>query len=118
MSDFKKLVVWQKSHAVAMHAHRAATTIRKSHHTPLRNQLIRSALSIPTNIVEGSRQESRKEFARFLRYAINSACELEYHLIAARDSGALPFDETEQLSEKLVEVRRMLHGLLRRVTQA
>lgn len=39
----------------------------------LRNQMVRAAMSIPANIVEGSGQESRLEFGRFLRYAANSA---------------------------------------------
>ncbi|MFN2638089.1 MAG: four helix bundle protein [Gemmatimonadaceae bacterium] len=39
--------------------------------------IIRAATSIPANIAEGRRQESEKEFARFLRYALNSSSELE-----------------------------------------
>jgi four helix bundle protein len=58
MSDFKKLVVWQKAHALALHAHRAAMGIRESRYASLRSQIIRSAMSIPTNIVEGRRQET------------------------------------------------------------
>ena len=69
-----------------------------------------------SNIVEASRQSSRREFARFLRYALNSASELEYHLILARDIGATPETETSALIEDVTEVRKMLHGLLRRLT--
>ncbi|HXG73112.1 MAG TPA: four helix bundle protein [Gemmatimonadaceae bacterium] len=116
MGDFKKLVVWQKAHALAMHTDRVAAGIRRAHHKALRNQMVRAAMSIPANIVEGSGQESSREFGRFLRYAINSASELEYHLIAARDSGALPDVDTEPVSFQLIEVRKMLHGLLRSVT--
>ena len=46
-------------------------------------------MSIPANIVEGRRQKTDKEFARFLRIAVNSAYELEYHVIVARDIGAI-----------------------------
>jgi four helix bundle protein len=72
-------------------------------------------MSIPANIAEGRRQESERDFARFLRYAINSACELEYHLVVVQDIGALPGRECEALMAELIEVRRMLHGLLNRV---
>ena len=89
VSDFKKLHVWQKAHALALHAHRIATRIRRSHDVALRSQIIRAAMSIPGNIVEGRRQEGEKEFARFLRIALNSGCELEYHLIVARDIGVI-----------------------------
>jgi len=89
MGDFKKLLVWQKAHALAIHTHHVATGIRRSHLAALRAQLVRAALSIPTNIVEGRRQESQRDFARFLRYGLNSGYELEYHVIVARDIGAI-----------------------------
>src|SRR6266568_2582765 len=79
VSDFKKLVVWQKGHALALHAHRVATGIRRRQDVPLSSQIIRAAMSIPANIVEGRRQKSEKEFARFLQIALNSGFELEYH---------------------------------------
>jgi four helix bundle protein len=69
-------------------------------------------MSIPANIAEGRRQESEREFMRFLRYGVNSACELEYHVMAARDLGALPETESQTLLNELIEVRRMLYGLL------
>jgi four helix bundle protein len=68
MSDFKKLNVWRKAHALALDVHRVATRIRGSDNASLRNQLIRTAMSIPTNIVEGTGQKTGKEFARFLGF--------------------------------------------------
>ena len=72
-------------------------------------------MSIPTNIVEGSGQESRREFGRYLRYAANSASELEYHLMIAHDIRAISLNDYSNLSSKTVEVRKMLRGLLKRV---
>ena len=118
VTDFKRLVVWEKAHTLAVSVHRLATAIRHSQHSSLRNQMIRASASIPTNIVEGSRQSSSREFARFLRYALNSASELEYHLILARDTGATPEAKTSALIEDVTEIRKMLHGLLRRITTA
>jgi four helix bundle protein len=116
MSDFKKLVVWQKAHALALHAHRTAMGIRESRYASLRSQIIRSAMSIPANIVEGRRQESERDFARFLRYSLNSAYELEYHLMFAREIDVIPDEDARSLLAELVEVRRMLHGLLKRIS--
>jgi four helix bundle protein len=118
VSDFKKLEVWQKAHAMALHAHRVATGIRRSQDLALRSQITRAALSIPANIVEGRRHESEKEFARFLRIAVNSGCELEYHLIVARDIGAISEAESASLLRELIEVRKMIHGLLRKITNS
>lgn len=118
MSDFKQLLVWQKAHELALRTHRAAAGIRKAHDVSLRSQMIRCAFSIPANIVEGRRQETEKEFARFLKIALNSGVELEYHLIIARDIEALPHAEATALLNQVIEVRRMLHGLLMKLRMA
>ena len=115
VSDFKKLLVWQKAHALALHTHRVATRIRRSHEVALRAQLVRAAMSMPANIVEGRRQDSEKEFARFLRIALNSGCELEYHLIVARDIGEISESDCDALLREASEVRKMLHGLLTKI---
>jgi len=75
-------------------------------------------MSIPANIVEGRRQSTEKEFARFLRYALNSGFELEYHLIIARDIGVLAESECASLESEAIEVRKMLHGLLNRIANS
>ena len=113
MGDFKKLLVWRKAHALALNCHRVASRLRGASNAGLRSQLTRAALSIPTNIVEGHGQASTRDFARFLGYSINSASELEYHLIVARDIDAITPSACTQLLGQLVEVRKMLHGLQR-----
>src|SRR3954471_4336460 len=115
MSDYKRLQVWQKAHSLSLNAHRAATAIKGSDYAAFRSQIIRSAMSIPTNIVEGREQKTEASFARYLRIALGSSSELEYHLRAAFDIGVLAATEHDALSVQLVEVRMMLHGLLRRV---
>jgi four helix bundle protein len=116
VSDFKRLHVWRKAHALAVHTHRVATGMRRPQDQALRGQIIRAAISIPANIVEGRRQESEKEFARFLRIALNSGCDLEYHLILARDIGAMSPSDADSLVRECIEVRRMLHGLLNKLS--
>jgi four helix bundle protein len=116
MSDFKKLETWRKAHALALNVHRAAIRIRSSGSSALRNQMMRAAMSIPTNLVEGTGQRTAREYARFVRIAINSASELEYHLIVAREIKALNAKEIDSLSADTIQVRRMLYGLLRRLS--
>ena len=115
MSDYKKLIVWRKAHALSLNAHRAATAIRGSDYASFRSQIIRSAMSIPTNIVEGREQKTEAAFGRFLRIALGSSSELEYHLRAAMDIGALSVKDHESLAAQVVEVKMMLHGLIRRL---
>ena len=75
--------------------------------------MIRAAMSIPANIVEGRSQKGERDFARFLGYALNSCSELEYHLIVARDIKAISMNACTSLVDQVVEVRKMLRGLIR-----
>ena len=75
----------------------------------------RAAESIATNIVEGRGRSSDAEFVRFLRIALASAYELEYHLIAGRDIGAITATDSGSLIAQVVEVRRMIYGLIKRL---
>jgi S23 ribosomal protein. len=115
MADFKKLHVWRKAHALTLSIHRVSATIRGSPYASLRSQLVRAAMSIPANIVEGRGQKSEREFARFLRIALNAASESEYHLITCRDMGVISQGDFRSSLTQVVEVRRMLHGLLNRL---
>ena len=112
MTDFKKLKVWQKGHVMALDAHRFAGQIRGTKHASLRSQITRAAMSVPTNIVEGCSQQSAREFSRFLRIALNSTSELEYHILAARDLGTVRRSGALTLISQVIEVRKMLYGLL------
>lgn len=115
MTDFRNLKVWQKAHALALDTGTVATKIRGNRFSALRNQMTRAAESIPTNIVEGRAQRTDREFARFLRISIASSSELEYHILHARDKGLMSNPDYADLSERVVEVRRMLYGLIDRL---
>ena len=115
MADFKKLHVWQRAHALSLSVDRASKRIRASQYASLRNQIFRAAVSIPANIAEGRRQRSEKEFARFLSIALNSASELEYHLILARDTKIIPESEFVSLVSETIRVRKMLYALMKRL---
>ena len=113
MSDFKKLHVWQRAHALSLCIDRVSKEIRGSRYASLRNQIFRAATSIPANIAEGRRQDSEKEFARFLRYALNSSSELEYHLILAHDTKVISEEDFLSLVTQTIRVRKMLYALLK-----
>jgi four helix bundle protein len=116
VSDFRKLKVWRKAHALVLNVHPIARRIKGSDYAPLRSQMLRAAMSIPTNIVEGAGQKTGREFGRFIRIALNSSSELEYHLMIARDLDLLTFADFESLQDQTTQVRRMLYGLLAHVT--
>lgn len=77
----------------------------------LRDQLVRAAMSVPTNIVEGSVHHSPSEFARYVRYSIASVSEVEGHLQLARDLGMVTESDYSALRARVVDVRKMPYGL-------
>jgi len=115
VSDFRKLDVWRTSHALALNIHAAVKNIRGTDYLSLRSQMLRAAMSIPTNLVEGVGQMSRREFAKFIRISLNSSNELEYHLQLARDFGVMEPAEGKSLIAQTIRVRKMLYGLLRSI---
>ncbi|SRR6266404_7823967 len=113
MSDFKKLLVWHKAHAMAMDVDRVVGSIRGNRHSSLRHQTCRAADSVATNIVEGAGEQTNANFSRFVRISINSTNELEYHLIVATDRKVISPTDSLTLKSQVVEVRMMLYGLRR-----
>jgi four helix bundle protein len=118
MQDYRKLLVWEKAHAVASMVHQLSTEIPRHGNSGLIGQMRRAALSIPANIAEGSSRPSRKDFAKFIQIAIGSASELEYHLQFALTTDQIRADRHAAVQPKIVEVRRMLFGLLKRLRTA
>jgi four helix bundle protein len=76
---------------------------------------MRAAVSVPANIAEGCGRAGDRDFRRFLRHSLGSACELEYYLLLLRDLGLIKDSELEQVSRDTVEVKRMLGGLIRQL---
>jgi len=80
--------------------------------------MFRSAMSVAANIAEGRSHKSEKEFARFLGYALHSSSELEHHLLVARDTKVIAESDFISLTTQTITVRRMLYGLLKRLSDS
>jgi four helix bundle protein len=115
MQDYRKLVVWQKAHKLTVATYATAAYFKAPEAWPLRDQLLRAAISIPSNVAEGAGRGSDPDFRRFLWHSMGSCNELEYDLLLARDLVFLPANEHTELAGRLVEVRRMLSGLIESV---
>jgi len=79
------------------------------------SQIRRAAASIGASIAEGCGKNSNADFSRYLQVAFGSACELEYHLLLARDLKILHTLEHSQLETRLREVKKMLASLIAKV---
>jgi four helix bundle protein len=117
VSDFKKLEVWRKAHALSLNVDRACRVIRAPMYASLRNQLFRAAMSISANIAEGTSQRTRKEFARYVGIALSSCSEVEHHLLVMRDLQTIPISTFDSLSAQTITIRKMLYGLRKRLAE-
>ena len=112
MRDFRELKDWEKSHQLALDTYRATAGFPKEETYGLTSQIRRAAVSIPANIAEGCGKNGAADFARFLQIAVGSASELEYHVLFSRDLGLLRIADYEDLSNQVVEVKRMLTSFI------
>jgi len=117
MRDFRELKVWDKAHALTLDVYRATQSFPRYELYSLTSQIRRATVSIGANIAEGAGKNSHPEFARFLQIALGSASELEYHLLLSRDLGYLVPEIHEQLSQRVVEAKKMLTGFIQYLDQ-
>jgi len=116
MRDFRQLKVWEKAHGLSLAIYKATATYPQQELFGLTSQLRRAAVSIPANIAEGCGRSGEPELARFLRIALGSASELEYHIILSTDLCYLNKSVSQQLFKQVTEVKRMLTSLIQKLT--
>jgi four helix bundle protein len=114
VQDFRNLKVWQRAHKVVLAIYRISANFPKHELFALANQIRRAAYSVPMNIAEGCGRGSDADFSRFLQIALGSASELDYQLLLARDLAYLADCDHSQLSNEVVEIKRMLAALIRK----
>lgn len=115
MQDFRKLKVWQRSHALTLAIYKATGSFPRDERFELTAQLRSAAAAIPANIAEGCGRGSDRDFARFLQIALGSASEIENHLILAVDLDYLDSRLGEHLICEVQETKRMLSAFLKKL---
>ena len=108
MQDFRKLEVWQRSHALSLNVYAATRAFPADEKFGLTNQLRRAATSVESNLAEGSSRGSDADFRRFVQMAIGSASEVECQLLLARDLGFLSPADHSRMEADLQQTKRML----------
>ena len=115
MKDFRDLKVWEKAHQLALDCYAVTTGFPKQEIFGMVSQIRRAGSSIAANIAEGCGRGGNAEFQRFLQMAMGSASELEYHFLLSRDLHFLDEENHNRIQENVVEVKKMLTGLIRKV---
>ncbi|KKW40483.1 hypothetical protein A2454_02250 [Candidatus Peribacteria bacterium RIFOXYC2_FULL_55_14] len=109
------LIVWQKAMELVKGIYELTSHFPDVEQYCLTQQIRRSAISIPSNIAEGKRRESKKVLRNFLFMAFGSGAELETQLAIAR---AMPFSKNLDFQPALSlldEVMRMLNVMIRKL---
>ncbi|MBB6369598.1 four helix bundle protein [Chryseobacterium shigense] len=110
MHNFEKLLFWQKSIVLAKNVYIICQEISSDEKYGLISQIKRSAVSIPSNIAEGSGRNGSKEFNHFLAVALGSAFELQTQLILIRELNLLPEEKINTLLSEVSEIQRMIYS--------
>ena len=110
---FVDLIAWQRAMELAREVYLVAGLLPAAERFELSAQLRRSAVSVPSNIAEGYGRASPAEFARFLRIARGSLCELHTRLLLAV---SLELVKPEAIPHAMLEeTARVLQGLIRSI---
>jgi four helix bundle protein len=112
MQDFHNLKVWQKAHALTLAVYQVTATFPHDERFGLTIQLRRVATLIPTGIADGCGRTINVEFHKALSGAMGAGSQLEYLNLLARDLGFLLGDKYDRLNADVIEVKRMLAGLM------
>jgi four helix bundle protein len=107
---FEKLVVWQKAMTLAELVYRVTQTFPDEERFGLTNQLRRAAVSVPSNLAEGSARPDA-DFMRLIGIATGSLYEVVTQAEIARRQGYLPSAAHAEIYSAAEEISRMLSGL-------
>lgn len=112
MRNFKDLKIWQKGFDIAVRSFKLSSTFPKEERFGLCSQVTRSAVSIPSNIAEGSSRNSEKDYGRFVEISLGSSFELETQLLIAKAANLGDNALTNELLQQVDEEQKMLMSFL------
>ena len=115
MHNFKKLAIWQLSIELATLVYKSTNSFPKSEVYGLTSQIRRAAVSISSNIAEGSGRNTDKDFARFLDISIGSSFELETQIEIAFLLEYVEKDIYEVLIQDCSQLQKMIYSFRKKL---
>lgn len=111
----KDLDVYKKSVDFVTVIYKVTADFPKNEIYGLTSQIRRAAVSIPSNIAEGSARNHQNEFRQFLYVSLSSAAEIDTQILIAYKLGYLTIEQKQQLDNELSSISRMLQGLIKSI---
>ena len=115
MAAFEHLEVWKRSSRLCIDIYKQFESCRDF---GFKDQITRSALSVPSNIAEGYERGSPKEYVRFLNIAKGSCGELRTQLYIGREIGFIEKPTAASFISEATEISKMTHGLIKSIREA
>ena len=109
--QFEKLTAWQKAKELAISVYRLVAKFPQYEQFALSNQLRRAAISIPSNIAEGSGRVSKKEKIHFLEISYGSLMETYCQLQIALELAYISDEDFKTIKPLFFETTRLISGL-------
>src|SRR5690349_19122732 len=103
MKNFKQLRIWQAGFRIALNAHKLVQTFPRQDGFGLARQITRAAVSIPSNIAEGSSRSSEKDYSRFAEISLGSSFELETQILLSEALGLGDQELRKQLLDDIAQ---------------
>jgi len=110
MAGYRDLDVWELSMQVVESVYRYIEQFPDRERFALAEQLRRSAVSVPSNIAEGSARNSKKEFIQFLHIALGSLYALQTQLEIAQRLGYIKV--SQECTTEILRTEKMLNSLI------
>ncbi|MDY0275046.1 MAG: four helix bundle protein [Desulfomicrobium sp.] len=110
--SFEDLDVWKRSSRLCVDIYKALAELKDY---GFRDQITRSALSIPSNIAEGYARESNKETVHFFSYSKGSAAELRTQIYIGMEIGYIPKETGKHWIQETEEISKMLYVFMKRL---
>jgi four helix bundle protein len=114
--SFKQLKVWQEARDLAVDIYKIAGEGKLSRDFALKDQILRSGVSISSNIAEGCDRATPREFSRFLDIARGSTAELRTQIDIATAIGHIDKKTFEALDDRCQKISAMITNLKKRLT--
>ena len=112
MRNFRKLKIWEQGIVIVKEIYKIAQKLPSDEKFGLKSQITRAAVSIPSNIAEGSSRNSVVEFKRFLEIAIGSLFAVETQLIIIQELELIESEELKIIFELIEKEGKMINGLI------